>query len=132
MFMAAGPSKSGGALLILGLTHENITRLKAKRPLGIESERLTELVGDHGHVSGVVIFYARDEETALAYFQKGGLVSDATRSIDELGPDPDVLEAVAKELQSENRARGLGLPGEPSLAEVRRIVTIYLEKARGV
>lgn len=72
MIKAKGEDEHGNPVLFLGLSHENLRRLRQGQPIKIN---LAEM-GVAGLTGYAIIFYGKTEEAMVALFAQQGQLSD--------------------------------------------------------
>lgn len=78
MIKASIQTKTGGTLLLLGLSDENIRRLTKDEPVLVRPEDVKTLLGNH-QLEGLVIFHGATEADIKASMVKHGLIGEETR-----------------------------------------------------
>lgn len=80
MLKASSPARQAeGSTLWLGLSHENLKRLRAGQPIGIPPEEIAALTADSGAISGLVIFAGPTEADLKGWLVKNGMIGPDTR-----------------------------------------------------
>lgn len=85
MIKFAASLKDGGLLIGLGLTDENVARLKAGQPMHIT---LAEMIASDvlAREVRIIIFHGKDEDTIHTLFERGGLIGPSTEIVDKRNP----------------------------------------------
>lgn len=78
MIKASAPLKDGAALVLLGLSDENVKRLTDDQPVMVKPEDIKKLLGGK-ELGGIVIFHGATEADIKATMVEQGLIGEGTR-----------------------------------------------------
>ena len=78
MIKASAPLKDGRALLLFGVSDENVKRLTADQPVVVRPEDIHKLLGGK-EIGGIVIFHGKTEADIKATMVEQGLIGEETR-----------------------------------------------------
>lgn len=82
-FAALGPD--GKTVLGLGLTDENLRRLKAGEPIAVLVAEVIGAPSPPANKMTVMLFWGKDEDAIKALFEENGLIGPGTTVVDRRG-----------------------------------------------
>ena len=65
-------------MLLLGLSHKNLERLKNNEPIGIDPAEIKLLTKHHGSISGIILFAGATEADIKGWMVANGFFGEGT------------------------------------------------------